>query len=94
MKKKMITLALTVLLICSAVICFASTVSAKSSVKREKYIAKVYVEYGDSLWSIASENFSSEYSDTAELVEEIKKINHLYSDKIIAGEYILVPYYD
>ena len=94
MKKKMITLALTVLLICSAVICFASTVSAKSSAKREKYIAKVYVEYGDSLWSIANENFSSEYSDTAELVEEIKKINHLYSDKIIAGEYILVPYYD
>ena len=94
MKKKVIVSLLTLFLFCGAIACFASTVSAKGDSGREKYIGKVYVEYGDTLWSIAKENMSPEYKNEAQLIDEIKKINHLYTDDIYAGDYILVPYFN
>ena len=94
MKKKVIVSLLTFILFCSAIACFASTVSAKGGSGREKYVGKVYVEYGDTLWTIAKENLSPEYKDENELIDEIKKINHLYTDEIYAGDVILVPYFE
>ncbi len=58
--------------------------------------ARVYtsitVKSGDSLWTIASDYAGFEFSDTREFVSEVKKLNHLSSDEIHAGEHLVIPY--
>lgn len=59
-----------------------------------KYYKSVEIAKGDTLWSIASDNFdSAHYKDINEYVSEVKKLNSLSSDDIIAGHYVIVPYY-
>ena len=35
-----------------------------------------------------------EYKDRYAYIDEVKKLNHLTSDQISAGEFLTVPYYD
>lgn len=66
----------------------------KDSAPVYKYYASIAVQYGDTLWSIAEENISFEhYSDIKDFINEISRINHLSNDKLIAGRYLIVPYY-
>ena len=58
-----------------------------------KYFHKIYVESGDTLWSIASENKSDKES-TTDYIKEVKSINKLKSDDLYAGQMLVVPYYD
>lgn len=59
-----------------------------------KYYKSVEIAKGDTLWSIASDNFdSAHYRDINEYVSEVKKLNTLSSDEIVAGRYVIVPYY-
>ena len=48
---------------------------------------KIVVSKGDTLWSIASEL----NGDIRENIYEIKKINNLTSDLIIAGKTLIIP---
>ena len=58
-----------------------------------KKFASVEIMQGDTLWSIA-ENYKTGNYTTKELVEEIKHTNGLNGDRIIVGKYLIVPYYD
>lgn len=58
-----------------------------------KYYKSTVVEDGDTLWEIAYSNFDSESQTIEEYIYEVKEINHLKSDHISAGEYIVLPYY-
>ena len=59
-----------------------------------KYYKSVEIEKGDTLWSIANVNFDpAHYKDINEYVSEVMKLNTLYSDDIVAGHYVIVPYY-
>ena len=58
-----------------------------------KYFHKIYVESGDTLWSIASENKSDKES-TSDYIKEVKSINKLKSDDLYAGQMLVVPYYE
>ncbi len=58
-----------------------------------KYFHKIYVESGDTLWSIASENKTDKES-TTDYIKEVKSINKLKSDDLYAGQMLVVPYYD
>lgn len=60
---------------------------------RYKYYASVYIDRGDSLWSISEEYITEEYATIKEHIDEIKSINHIYGDKIEYGKVISVPYY-
>ena len=57
-----------------------------------KYFHKIYVESGDTLWSIAQEN-KSDSESTKEYIKEVKTINKLKSDDLYAGQMLVVPYY-
>lgn len=50
------------------------------------------IEPGDSLWSIAEETITDEYSSVNEYVEVLKSMNHLESDTIHAGQYLTIAY--
>lgn len=69
------------------------TVAAKKTETRMKTIASVQIEKGDSLWSIASNYITDEYSSVEEYIEEIKRTNHLTTDTIHTGGYLIIPYY-
>ena len=57
-----------------------------------KYYKSIEITKGDTLWSIANDNFdSAHYKDIN--VSEVKKLNTLSSNDIIAGRYVIVPYY-
>ncbi|NLK99774.1 MAG: LysM peptidoglycan-binding domain-containing protein [Clostridiales bacterium] len=68
-------------------------VTAKREGNRVKHVASVEIQKGDTLWTIASKHMSDEYKDLNEYIAEIMTTNGLSSDKIQAGNYIIVPYY-
>lgn len=58
-----------------------------------KTVTSVYIQPGDSLWSIAETFYTQECGDFQDYIEEIKRSNRLKDDTIHAGAYIIVPYY-
>lgn len=58
-----------------------------------KYFTSIQVEAGDTLWTIATEHITDEYSDIHEYMNEVCSINHISADEIHAGQYIVIPYY-
>lgn len=54
--------------------------------------AKVQVQDGDNLWSLAEE-FGPEDQDTRKVVYEICKLNQITADSIFPGQVILIPAY-
>lgn len=50
------------------------------------------IEPGDSLWSIAEETITDRYGSVSEYVEALKVMNHLDSDTIHAGQYLMIAY--
>ena len=94
LRRRVLT-AVTVLLL-ALVITFAFSAffgKAKGSSSRTKKLTSVYVESGDSLWSIAEEYYTPECGSMKEYIKEIKQTNSLKSDSIHAGNYLLIPYY-
>lgn len=59
-----------------------------------KYYKEVYVESGDTLWSIAQQNTNGSISEIQECIVEICSINDLNRlETLKSGTYIIVPYY-
>ena len=67
---------------------------AYAGTSNHKYFTPVLVEPGDSLWSIADDYITEEYSSIDDYIDEVISINHLSGHgDINAGCYITVPYY-
>lgn len=62
-----------------------------SDVKKEKIYKSIQIEETDTLWSIANKFIDEDYTDINEYIKEIKLINNLSSDTIVAGDYIVIP---
>lgn len=58
-----------------------------------KYYTSIRVSSGDTLWDIANEYRTEEYSSIFSYISEVRKINHLKSNQITDGMYLCVPYY-
>ena len=59
--------------------------SMTSDQQSYKYYTSIQVKQGHYM--------SSDYSDRDAYMEEVRDLNHLDSDDIHAGEYLLIPYY-
>ena len=59
-----------------------------------KYYKSIDIADGDTLWSIAKENMTEDYTSIYEYIEEVMEINNLESEQIQAGQYLTVAYYD
>lgn len=60
---------------------------------RQKTVTSVLIQKGDTLWSIAGQYMTKEYSSRSEFIKEIKKCNGISSDVIHEDQYLIVPYY-
>lgn len=58
-----------------------------------KYYKSITIASGDTLWSIANEYKSGDYRSTRDYVEELRSMNGLCSDKIDAGQKLVVAYF-
>ena len=67
----------------------------KSFSHTEKSLKKIYISYGDTLWSIAKEEKNSnvyfENKDIREIVYELKNTNELSNSSLKVGQEINVP---
>jgi cell division protein YceG involved in septum cleavage len=95
LKKRMWLIGIAVLLVLLIIsLCFFSkTVTAQRNNERTKLVTSVEIKRGDTLWSIASDYLSDEYSDLNEYIDEIKVSNGMDSDTIHVGNYIIIPYF-
>lgn len=89
----MIGIAVFFVLVLFSIYFFSKTVTAERNTERVKLVSSVEIKEGDTLWSIASDYISEEYSNMKEYIKEIKECNGLASDTIHEGNYIIVPYY-
>ena len=92
-----IAMILSLLLILTISILFISFSTEANDMEHQpsyKYYKSIEISRGDTLWSIANDNFdAAHYKDIHEYVTEVKMLNALNSDNIIAGSYVIVPYY-
>ena len=80
-------------------ICFTNLfpINAEASLEQGEMVYKYYtcvtVQAGETLWDIANVYISDEFSSIQKYIDEVKSINQLRTDKIYAGEELIVPYY-
>jgi len=65
--------------------------SAGNNTGKTYTITSVQIEEGDSLWSLASEYYTEEFSSVSAYISEIKRMNGLSSDTLYAGSYLVIP---
>ena len=53
------------------------------------YYTSIEIQPGDTLWNIAEETMTSEYSSVPEYVKVLKEINSLDSDQLEAGQNLI-----
>jgi len=58
-----------------------------------KYFIPYTVQEGDTLSSIASNNLTSEYTDSSDYINDVIRINKLSSKEIYSGQLLIVPLY-
>lgn len=63
------------------------------SLPRYKYYKSIEIQTGDSLWSIANEYRTEEYSSVQDYINEVKYINNMKDDHITNGAFLVIPYY-
>lgn len=96
--KRIFLITLTIVFVFAGVFIYSlftdlAKVSALGDMRQYKYYTSIMVQQGDSLWSIADVYITSEYHDKDDYINEVKKLNHLNSNDIHAGEYLMIPYY-
>ena len=72
----------------------AHEVQASSAYDQHVYYTSVEIQPGDTLWDIADEYMGTMYENKNEYIREVKRINHMRTDSIKAGSYLIVPYLD
>lgn len=66
-----------------------------SKVSQNKLYKSVTIYCGDSIETIAEEYVSNGYTSKNSFINEICHINHISSSsKLIAGNYLIIPYYE
>lgn len=67
--------------------------AAGNSIGGTYTITSVQIQEGDSLWGLASQYYTEEYSTLSDYITEIKRMNGLTSDTLYAGNYLLIPHF-
>ena len=67
---------------------------AEETQTRYKYYTDIYIDYGDTLWDIANQYMTEEYTSIQSYIKEVCEINSMtYDDAIYYGQRLIIPYY-
>ena len=75
-------------------ICVAHADGLRGRQDRQKLFTSIEIQYGDTLWTIAERYKNSDCQSTEEYVCELMQMNHLKDDRIVAGNYLMISYYN
>ena len=92
-RKRIIMVCLVVMIFATTVLAITQRAAADTPKTRQKTCTSVEVQPGDTLWSIAETYYTDECIDLRTYIDEIKRTNNMYDDKIVSGNYLIVPYY-
>ncbi len=53
----------------------------------------IRINSGETLWSISKRYYSNEYQSVNHYIKKIMELNHMTSDKVLEGTYLIIPYY-
>lgn len=70
-----------------------SKANSASDIIQYKYYKSVSVASGDTLWTLAAANYENGYENIEDYICEVKEINHLNTDTIQTGQFLVLPYY-
>ena len=87
---------MTVVLVLVLAVSYHAFLSEANTGEKEisyKYYTSIEVSYGETLWTIADEYACAQYDSLNDYVDEVMQINHLKEELIIAGQYLIIPYY-
>ena len=78
---------------------FSVKAFANTSNTSENYMSKQYksvmVYCGDTIESIAEDNYNCMYSSVGRLADEIRSINHISKgEDLVPGNYLVIPYFE
>lgn len=62
--------------------------------KQDRGYKSILLKPGDTLWEIALEYKGAGHNSVQDYINEVMEINGLTSDRIHAGRYLMVPYYE
>lgn len=88
-KKRFITFICMCLALITA-FCFMLFTKHASVAFAQQNMATVYVQPGDTLWSIAKE-YKAEKADIRDVIDDIMEYNHLQSAVIYTGDKLIIP---
>ena len=71
---------------------FTNKADAESSREVYTYYTSYEIQPGDTLWSIADQFMGPDYTNKEDFIANIKSQNHLLSDDITAGKYLVIKY--
>ena len=73
---------------------FANTDKCDEESDLCKQYKSVMIYCGDTIGSIAEDNYDIRYSSVGKMEKEIMSINHICADeKLIPGNFLIIPYY-
>lgn len=72
---------------------YSPTKTTSAQIEGQKSVKTVLVCEGDSLWSIAQENYTELDGSLQEYIAEIRTTNQMTSDAVRVGTYLVIPYY-
>lgn len=61
--------------------------------QRVECYTSIQVLSGESLWEISTRYYSSEYKSLNRYMKRIMHLNHMTTEAVIAGSYLIIPYY-
>lgn len=86
-----------VVLFCTTLSVYAAYINQETDevTSQHKYVKSILIESGDTLWSIAERFADKEhYSNYFEYMNEVKRINNMRTDRIKAGNHLMIVYYE
>ena len=92
-RKRIIMVCLLIMVFATTVLAITQRASADTPGTRKKTCTSYEIQPGDTLWSIAETYYTEECQDFRSYIDEIKRTNNMYDDKLISGNYLIVPYY-
>lgn len=80
-------------LVLTGFVSIRNTVQASEIPAPERYYTSIHIEQGDTLWAIADQ-YKWEGQSIQSYIDDIMEMNHLSSDRITAGRYIMIYYFN